>query len=115
MDPTIKAEWVRRLRSGDYRQGRRHLRQGNSYCCLGVLAEMAVEAGVVDRTCNDNPRLRGALYRYDDNTAGLSYKVQHWAEVVGSLPSVNGQPLHELNDAGRSFEYIAGIIERGNP
>lgn len=49
MNPEIKAQWVAALRSGDYQQGRGQLRSGNNtYCCLGVLMELAVEAGVLE-------------------------------------------------------------------
>lgn len=46
MDPEIKAKWVEALRSGKYTQARGTLKKevegsGVSYCCLGVLCEVA--------------------------------------------------------------------------
>ena len=44
MNPTIKAQWLEALRSGEYKQGREYLRQSNKdtvlYCCLGVLCDL---------------------------------------------------------------------------
>ena len=49
MKPEIAQRWVEALRSGEYKQGLSVLRRidesGNgqdSYCCLGVLCEIAV-------------------------------------------------------------------------
>lgn len=42
MAPELKAKWIAALRSGEYRQGRHALRKADgSYCCLGVLCEVA--------------------------------------------------------------------------
>jgi hypothetical protein len=40
MDAEIKARWVTALRSGEYQQGRETMRQGDRFCCLGVLCEI---------------------------------------------------------------------------
>lgn len=50
MNPKIRTAWVERLRSGKYPQARSYLHvEGDGFCCLGVLCELAVEAGVVRR------------------------------------------------------------------
>lgn len=46
MNPDIKKQWVEALRSGEYKQGRNALRTGDDYCCLGVLTDLAVRAGI---------------------------------------------------------------------
>ena len=46
MDPEIKAEWIKRLSSGKYIQHQCGLRDFNKFCVLGVLVDMAVEAGI---------------------------------------------------------------------
>lgn len=50
MQEDIKTEWIDRLRSGKYLQGKGFLRQRElgavKHCCLGILCEMAIEAGV---------------------------------------------------------------------
>ncbi len=35
-----KDGWLKRLRSGKYKQGRGVLKRNDEYCCLGVLAEL---------------------------------------------------------------------------
>lgn len=47
LKPEIKAEWLKRLRSGEYPQGRTELNGRNGLCCLGVLCEIAAEQGIV--------------------------------------------------------------------
>lgn len=51
MNPVIRDAWVAALESGDYVQGRNQLvstYDGEAkHCCLGVLCELAVQAGVV--------------------------------------------------------------------
>ena len=43
LKPAIKERWVAALRSGEYTQGQGSLRILDSYCCLGVLADLAVK------------------------------------------------------------------------
>ena len=45
MKPEIKKQWVQALRSGEYKQGRGQLKQGATFCCLGVLCDLAVQSG----------------------------------------------------------------------
>lgn len=40
MSPELKAKWVAALRSGEYKQGREVLRNGDQFCCLGVLCDI---------------------------------------------------------------------------
>lgn len=45
MNKDIKRAWVKALRSGKYKQGRKQLRNGNDeMCCLGVLCNLYAEA-----------------------------------------------------------------------
>lgn len=57
MRAEVRDELVRRLRSGEYIQGKEKLaikdEEGERFCCLGVLCEMAVEEGVIQRTEHD--------------------------------------------------------------
>lgn len=41
MDKKLKARWVKALRSGRYSQTREMLKDGNGYCCLGVLLSVS--------------------------------------------------------------------------
>jgi hypothetical protein len=124
VNPEIKAEWVAALRSGDYIQGKGQLcaedHEGKMrHCCLGVLSELAVKAGVAERTrlMRDLP-----IVDFDGVTGFLPKSVQEWAELDSESPSVAGPfkgvltsagavSLAGLNDAGVPFEKIAELIE----
>lgn len=39
MNQEVKKAWLEALRSGNYKQGQSWLKDGDKYCCLGVLCE----------------------------------------------------------------------------
>ena len=89
MDKELKAKWVKALRSGEYAQGTGQLRDGDSYCCLGVLCEIAKV-----RFLSSGEYLPASLA----NAAGVDLMVQ--------------EELAFMNDNGRTFRGIAQWIER---
>lgn len=118
MNPEIKAKWVTALRSGEYQQGRVHLRDGdNNFCCLGVLCDIAVkerEPIFVQLVSDDI----GRRYKYNDIGGSLPDEVSLWAGLVSDEdtlvhdPVVGGEPLSIQNDAYRlTFDEIADLIE----
>jgi hypothetical protein len=122
MKVSVKALWLNGLRSGKYKQGQAALRRDNSvcgdrYCCLGVLCELAVEAGVI-KPAQPSPNGGGqdGVYRYGSEGARsfLPIEVVHWAGL-NSNPEVHasGGPtaLASLNDQHMTFENIAKLIE----
>lgn len=128
MNPEIRAEWLRRLRSGDYRQGHRQLRQLDvegypTYCCLGVLCELAVERGVVTRRDQDPEGYDVDTYvapprddlLTDVPEASDTYPpptVVRWAGLPDPDPVVAGRSLSGWNDDERTnFARIADLIE----
>lgn len=48
MNKEIKTIWVSALRSGGYKQGSTYLRQGDKYCPLGILCDLAIKEGTAD-------------------------------------------------------------------
>jgi hypothetical protein len=100
LDPEVKAKWVAALRSGDYRQGRgalaARLPDGVEYCCLGVLMEIAAEAGVTDRS--EISRYR-ATVDWDDavGTSAPNQRVGRWA--TGQEPGTRCARVSELHEA----------------
>lgn len=162
MDETIKEQWIADLCSGEYVQGQGRLHkikatydystpQGDKpytrtvrheFCCLGVLCEQAVAAGIADRTLIGSED--DGHYAY--HPAGTSYSETEEAEEVGAnyvpkfiqqwavLPDENPYvitpdshvgpyplygpttPLARLNDDVDnpvSFADLARVIERG--
>jgi hypothetical protein len=121
MNPEIKAQWLTDLRSGEFEQGRGYLNIDGKLCCLGVLCEQAVRAGVIESSGGQG------MVRYDGKEDVLSPKVREWA----GLPETNkydnpNNPtvtvlgteasLAELNDGENTWEphtfgQIADLIE----
>lgn len=114
----VRAEWVKRLRSGKYMQGTGALRrtpvlsEQDKFCCLGVLCEIAVEQGVIPP-----PARNGAAgsWNYGPSDAIPAYvtmpppKVLQWA----GLGQMSANLLASLNDKGETFGEIAKRIEFG--
>lgn len=113
MNPEIKAEWVKRLRSGDYIQGKGNLEMGGRYCCLGVLCEIAVEQGVITKEIEGISHIS-----YYDKTEYvlLPNSVVEWAGVNCSNPNFGGKILSNLNDVDNyDFNQIADVVEDNEP
>jgi hypothetical protein len=97
-------KWVKALRSGKYEQGKYTLKQGDRYSCLGVACELAVKAGIIKK--------------FSGSRAFLPSQVRDWL----GLSSCRGQfqdegryhklTLADLNNKGRSFRYLAWLIEQ---
>lgn len=113
-------ELVEALRSGRYQQAKHKLRQGDSFCCLGVACDISKLSEW--RTDKD-----GDIW-YEETYTKLPQKVaDHFGfrTCSGHIngpnmriePSdefdltITGQSLVDLNDSGASFKEIATIIE----
>lgn len=143
MPVAIKKDWGARLRSGDYTQGRSKLHtatrlldgtEQHEFCCLGVLCEMAVEAGIVDRVdvsgteefvTSPEGRVFAYVPKEGQPNAGSAYvhyappAVAKWAGLP--FKDTNPYVLHggarsslaDINDnSGRTFSQIADMIEK---
>lgn len=119
----VKQDWIAALTGGEYNQGQSRLRVDDSFCCLGVLCDLAVLAG--------EGRWDGEDYVAPDGSREhltLSAHVAEWAFKQGAdvvaretswddplVTRKNGDEvgLTDLNDAqDKSFSYIAKAIER---
>lgn len=122
MNPNIKAQWLDALRSDEFEQGTGTLTRVNddgtkSHCCLGVLCELAADAGVVQRTV-DETQVEQGIVGYTDGQNGaevsiLPHAVADWAGLDrwGNPDRYIDLNLPGLNDSGQSFDYIADVIE----
>lgn len=109
MDAKIKEKWVSALRSGEYTQGRNRLRDNNSFCCLGVLCDLAAEENVgtwneLDQFCIDDKYFTSAVLFPPEAVT------QNWAGFSNSDMELVSY-LAENNDQGFSFTTIAEYIE----
>lgn len=142
MNPQIRAQWVAALRSGEYQQTNDYLHvRGVGYCCLGVLCELAAQAGVIDAdevAIGERNDAEVEVTSYGDaswrSEQHLPKPVIEWAGIVqersnfgdasdpfvrrpeglpdGAVGSLGYVSLVALNDsAGWSFEQIASAIE----
>lgn len=122
MNADIKAAWVAALRSGEYQQGkgRLHIVDTNSYCCLGVLCDLAKQAGIVEESPDgsffspdESAALKGneGKHAWGNATFDLCWAVRDWAETPDTNPMVAGHRLSSWNDGGTPFAKIADLIE----
>jgi hypothetical protein len=110
MKKSIMKKWVAALRSGEYKQCTGKLQKGNSFCCLGVLTDLyiaekgfeAFDNNSPDMQINDDGELKGMF---------LPGIVQKWAKIKDGNAPLPDTSLTTLNDRGKSFLEIAGIIE----
>ena len=126
MNPEIKALWVQWLRDNADNQGIGAL-NGEGFCCMGGLCELALNAGIVDRSYRDTYVLYGPTGT-DPVTEGwadllLPAVVSEWAglglvdnPVVMAGAADDSEPvqaaLTELNDEWQlNFHQIADLIE----
>lgn len=94
----FKNKWVKALRSGKYKQGRKLLRNSidNTYCCLGVAAEIA--------GCY---RIKGGWIESKKGMRGIS-KVPKMLRGESTIPT----QLANMNDNGKTFRQIATYIDK---
>jgi hypothetical protein len=103
MDAQIKTKWVEALRSGEYEQATGRLKDGNEFCCLGVLCT------VMGAQWRDmGPYLDGFSLRDENDDELLSLRT---LDSVGFGESTQGT-LVKMNDDGISFPEIADYIEK---
>lgn len=114
MDKQIKARWVEALRSGSYAQGRHTLRSPrDTYCCLGVLCDLAVRDGEGEwfdlaTELQDGPHWHVKDGAHGFSQTGLPRHIMNWAGVRPAKQDT----LIQMNDQeGSSFEEIAQYIE----
>lgn len=128
-------KWVTALKSGDYKQTKGTLRDGEGFCCLGVACDLSglgewVQLPDDDRNPDDT-RFAYVIGGYK-HTDLLPEEVRLWLglegisgeyeidegldplvedEETGELPEPTNRELTDDNDEGATFAEIAKIIE----
>ena len=98
MNQQIKQQWVEALRSGTYRQCQDHMHKRDTFCVLGVLCDIYMQARSQHWEQNHELYSYGGLY----GTPPL--RVQQWAGihnrdmVAVQSRNDNGMPFHKLAD-----------------
>jgi hypothetical protein len=106
MNTEIKEKWIEALKSGEYSQAQNTLRDGNCFCCLGVLCD------VIDKT-----KWKPDRYPLEESKCPMLYE---GVEIIpprtvidkAGLKIEQCQILAEMNDGGSSFTEIADYIEK---
>lgn len=118
MNQDVKEKWVAALRGGEYTQTTGRLRDRDSYCCLGVLCDLAVLDGAIDPPVLTEETCACCFpaWQYDESAGELPMRVQQWAGLTEGNPTVlyrgDTETLSTLNDLrGQNFEQIADVIE----
>jgi len=120
MNTKIKQLWTNALRSGDYQQGSKRLRdKEDHFCVLGVLCDLYVKQRP---DCRWKPMEAKSSFRIVGKGEVqwcedyLIEPVMKWAGLDSYNPVVehNGQKisLSSLNDQGIPFKSIATVIEK---
>ena len=137
MNPEIKADWLTALRSGEYKQGKGFLKNEDGetarYCCLGVLCELAVKAGVIEESEKDEDEFVHSFSSSPPNGGGLSHSSSYLPRGVAEWAGIHYQgkishgpvetdgwsgaarvrvDLADLNDYKLDFAGIADVIEK---
>lgn len=110
--------WIEKLRSGEFEQGQRRLRNtDDSYCCLGVACELYF---------TEHPDTAEWRVGSEDvifivkgaptASAALPQPVVEWLGMTNSWGSFtnedgNTMDLTVMNDSGATFTDIADVIE----
>ena len=136
MKKRIRDLWIKALRSGKYKKGVDHLCTINengsrSYCCLGVLTELAIKDGVKIKkdVINSNwPRCSSYINYTGPEDSMYSYllrSVMKWAGLHDFDPLLRPETSRsanimasEINDNGNvntTFRKIADLIEKNIP
>ena len=105
LDKKIKEKWVKALRSGDYKQGKKRLTHAGRYCCLGVLAKemgcSVIHTGYdldTPHFIKSNPKMNAIVEILDQPSPSCTGRVQ--------------VRLTTMNDEGADFDTIADWIEK---
>lgn len=115
MNARVKKLWLKVLRSGKFKQGKRALHpKPDEFCCLGVLCELyrKREGEEWDDYADDG--YFESSFLGEENI--LPDEVQQWAGLDSIDPPLsrahNARSASVLNDAGETFEHIANRIEK---
>lgn len=111
MREDVALRWAAALRSGQYKQGRKFLRQDDShFCALGVLVDIYLKDTKQDWFfAND-----WGHYEALDEVSTIPDEVRSWADMDSCTGAISKHSdLVQMNDVAKlSFRQIADVIEQ---
>lgn len=107
-NPEAVKKWVAALRSGEFKQGSKRLKDDDKYCCLGVACVLAKREGVIpDDASWEDECQKPCLSLREQFEA-----VKDWLGLQGPEGWMDDLPsLTVINDDGATFSKIADLIE----
>lgn len=125
------ADWTAALRSGNFKQGPNALCKGGSFCCLGVLAEIAEvpKLDAMERITDGYDESEAEIYKFQLLNGNVSFSQSsipsamwgifledlHLGKEVALDNDPMPQSLHNrlmtMNDDGVPFNEIADYID----
>ena len=104
MKKDIAMKWIKALESGKYKQATGQMRikefDGSySYCCLGVLRHVVLGK-------------KNAALSNGTKCSYLSLKDVNDCGLKTNDPTTKTEYLSSLNDEGKDFKFIAGLIRK---
>lgn len=106
MNPEIKINWLKALRSGQFKQGKKQLKvdtvRGSNYCCLGVLCEIQKVEQIKYGT---------NVYFIFNNYQAKEFPLSSFLHQC-EIPFQTASCLADMNDRDHTFESIADYIEK---
>jgi hypothetical protein len=115
VDKELRDKWVAALREeGKYQQGRRLLKEGDRWCCLGVLCDISglgkwieIAGLAVFEASNVLPEEQCQNYTISSTT--LPGKVK---ETLGMGDVIVNNLIRMNDDENKSFSEIASYVEQ---
>jgi len=112
----IDNKWIPALLSGEYKQGKKYLKKQDTFCCLGVAADLLKDHF---NTCwRDQTKLEYNVHSQNDIAVevgaifgGTQILPQTVLDFIG-LTDDQQNYLAERNDTGDSFPVIVGRIQQ---
>ncbi len=103
---TPKQQWIDELLSGNYKQAQGILREGNTFCCLGVLCDLYIKDHPDESNWKENDSFNSEIDK--DSCSYLpTTSVYKWVEITATIAN----ELSDMNDRGKTFEEIAYFLK----
>ena len=133
LKPEVKAAWLEALRSGRYTQAQGYLTTitdgERRDCCLGVLCDVAIRAGLAvdvqpSPEPTGNPLVRQQILKYDGQEGLLPLSVYQWATIDGDPSDADSasydfdvdvpNPSYDPDDEDDDETFSATLSERND-
>lgn len=110
--------WLNALRSGQYQQGFGRLKEGNNFCCLGVVCDLAAKDGGKHWRYIDLNEIHG-VHGIDpfeafppDNISEFLFG-KEWRDICEFIATKNDSTRYNFNKMADLIEKIKSKLDAG--